>query len=159
MSPRQNASNPINPHHHNLTPFLQPSNPSLYLIPMQPIFQMDLEIIDPHFRPRRVEFPGAIFAFDPGVVHVFHIIGGWGVGTHADGEVGDGADGGVAHCAFEGVGGVGLLEAGEGVVEPLWGFGLGRGEMVSSRGWKRREGRMGEGWDGRLSNVTVCMRE
>jgi len=119
---------------------------------------MHLEIVHPHLRPRRVEFPGAIFTFNPWVVHVFYIVRGWGLGTHADGEVGDGADGGIAHCAFEGVGGVGLLKAGEGVVEPLWGFGLGGGR-VSSRGWKRRGGKKGEGWDGRLSNVTVHMRD
>lgn len=88
---------------------------------------MDFKIIHTHLRPWRVEFPRAILTFNPWVIHVFYIIRGRGFGTYADGKVGDGADGGVAHCAFEGVGRVGLLEAGEGVVKPLGGFGLGEG--------------------------------
>ena len=89
---------------------------------------MHLEIIDPHLRPRRVQFSWTIFTLDAGVVHELNIVRGRGVRAHADGEVGECADGGVAHCAFEGVVGVRLLEAGEGVGEPLGGLRL-RGRM------------------------------
>ena len=92
---------------------------------MQPILQMHLEIIHPHLRPWRIQLAWAILTLDSRIVHEFDIVWGWGVWTHADGEVGEGADGSVAHCTFEGVVRVGLLETGEGVGEPLGRLGLG----------------------------------
>lgn len=91
---------------------------------------MHLKIIHPRLRARRIKFPGTIQAFYPWVIHVFHIWWGGGVGAEGYWEVGGGGDGGVAHCAFEEVVGVGLLEFGEGVGEPgggggLWGGGEG----------------------------------
>lgn len=85
---------------------------------MNPIFQMHLEIIDAHFRPRGVQFARAVLALDAWVVHVLDVFGRGRVGPDGDGHVGCGADSGVAHCAFEGVVGVVLLQALEGAREP-----------------------------------------
>ena len=103
---------------------------------------MHLKIINPRLRARRIKFPGTIQTFYPGVIHIFHVGRGGGVGPESDGEVGGGGDGGVAHCAFEEVVRVGLLEFGEGVGEPGWGGGL-RGGRVSEGvlgGGKRHSG-------------------
>lgn len=85
---------------------------------------MHLKIINPRLRARRIQFPRTIQTFYAGIIHVFHIRGRGLVGAEGDGEVGGGGDGGVAHCAFEEVVGVGLLEFGEGVGEPGGGGGL-----------------------------------
>lgn len=85
---------------------------------------MHLEVVHPHFRSRRVKLSRAILTLDPWIVHELDIVRTRGVRTHADGEIGDGADGGIAHCAFEGVIRIILLETGESVGEPLRGLGL-----------------------------------
>ena len=96
----------------------------LHLLPMQPIFQVHFKIVHPHLWPRRVQFSRAVLTFDSWVVHEFDIVGSGRVGAHGDGEVGEGADCCVAHCTFEGVGRIILLQAVESVKKPLRGLRL-----------------------------------
>lgn len=85
---------------------------------MNPIFEMDFEIVNAHFRAWGVQLAGAIFAFDARVVHIFDVFR-WGrVGSDGDGQVGCGAYGGVSHRAFEGVVRVVLLQALKSAGEP-----------------------------------------
>jgi hypothetical protein len=60
-------------------------------------------------------------------IHKFDVRGGRGVGRDGaawEGRIGEDIDGGITHCAFEGVAGVGGAEGREAICEPAGWRGL-----------------------------------
>lgn len=82
---------------------------------MQPVLQVHLEITNARLWPRGIQLARTIQTFDARVVHVFEIRGRGFSRADTDGHVGGCGDGCVAHCSFEEVVRVGLLEFGEGL--------------------------------------------
>lgn len=71
---------------------------------------MHLEVIDSHLRSRRVHFAWTVQTPDARVIHVFDVFLGF-VFVERHRLIGGGANSRVAHCAFEFVVRVILLEA------------------------------------------------
>ena len=80
---------------------------------MYPVLQMYLEIIDSRLRPWRIQLARTIQTLYSWVIHVLRVRGRRLVRACVDGQVGNGRNGGVAHCALEEIIGVSLLELGE----------------------------------------------
>lgn len=57
-----------------------PPNPSIHFLPMDPVLQMHLEVIHARLWAWCIQFPGAIQAFDPRVIHEFDVWWGLPVG-------------------------------------------------------------------------------
>lgn len=94
-----------------------------HFLPMQPVLQMHLKIINAHLRPRGIHFARTIQASNARVIHVFDVFLRL-VYIEKYGLISGSADGGVPHCAFELIVGVALLEALKSLDEPLRGSRL-----------------------------------
>jgi len=92
---------------------------------MNPILQMDLEVLNAHAGSGSVQFPRAVVAADAGKIHVFDIwwdrLPGGGSGGR---ELGFGVNGRVTHHPFEPVIGIVILEGCEAFSEPRRGWWL-----------------------------------
>lgn len=111
------SSTPLHHPRIKLLPRSALGNPRLHLLSMQPILQMNFEVIDSHLRPGRIQFARAVLAFDPRVEHVLDVILRLVFGK-SDGLIGRQADRRVSHRAFECVIRVVLLQALESGREP-----------------------------------------
>ena len=91
---------------------------------MLPIPQMDLKIAHRRLRSRSIQFARAVMASYAREKHPFHTVGGLAGRGCGTGYFGLGVYGGVAHCAFEVVIWVALLEFRETFCQPFWRVGL-----------------------------------
>jgi hypothetical protein len=124
---------------------------------MLSIFQMHLKVLHSHAGARGVQLAGAVVAPDAGKVHEFDVGGRRGVGRDGAAgarRVGEDVDGRVAHCAFEGVAGVGGAEDCEALCEPGGWGGLCWFEIVRLFFFG-----LGLGWRGMFFRLMVEIRD
>lgn len=98
--------------------------PPINFLPMIPILQMHLKVLARHLRSRRIQLPRTVLAPNPWEPHIFDSLAFcidfgprrrcWARGLRHRIHCG------VAHHALKPIFGVGGLEGGEGLLEPLW---------------------------------------